>query len=77
MNHKGHVRIWGDATSNIDINNGPNAGQIIPHVHIHIIPRLKKAGDRLFSSVKRFKPRSKEYYNAIAQKIRKEIENSR
>jgi histidine triad (HIT) family protein len=54
-------RAMNATDSNIGINNGPNAGQIIPHVHIHIIPRLKKAGDRLFSSVTRFKPRSKEY----------------
>lgn len=59
--------------SNISINNGPNAGQIIPHVHIHIIPRSKKAGKNLFSSVGRFKPRSKEYFEEIADRIRKEI----
>lgn len=63
--------------SNIGINNGPNAGQIIPHVHIHIIPRPKKAGMILFSSAGRFKPRSKEYFEEIAEKIRKAIETSR
>jgi len=57
---------------NIGINNGPNAGQIIGHVHIHIIPR-PKAGRAVFSSVTRFKPRSKEYFEVIAEKIRKEI----
>ena len=62
--------------SNIGINNGPNAGQIIPHVHIHIIPRPTKAGPMLFSSVARFKPRSKEYYEEIAAKIRKAIEKT-
>ena len=62
-----------DATaSNIGINNGPNAGQIIPHVHIHIIPR-PRAGRSLSSSVTRFKPRNKEYFEEIAEKIRKEI----
>jgi histidine triad (HIT) family protein len=59
--------------SNISINNGPNAGQIIPHVHIHIIPRPKKAGKNLFISTARFKPRSKEYFEKIAERIRKEI----
>ncbi len=59
--------------SNISINNGPNAGQIIPHVHIHIIPRSKKAGKNLFSGAARFKPRSKEYFEKIAERIRKEI----
>ena len=28
---------------NVAINNGPNAGQTIPHLHIHFIPRT--AGD--------------------------------
>jgi len=58
--------------SNIGINNGPNAGQIIPHVHIHIIPRPRE-GRGVFSGVNRFKPRSKEYFEEIAEKIRKEI----
>jgi histidine triad (HIT) family protein len=57
---------------NISINNGPNAGQIIPHVHIHIIPR-PRAGRAVFSGVNRFKPRSKGYFEEIAKKIRKEI----
>jgi histidine triad (HIT) family protein len=59
--------------SNIFINNGPNAGQLIPHVHIHIIPRPKETGVSLFSSAARFRPRSKEYFEEIAQKIREEI----
>jgi histidine triad (HIT) family protein len=32
-----------DATT-IGINNGPGSGQVIPHVHIHVIPRRR--GDR-------------------------------
>ena len=68
-------RAFNATDSNIGINNGPNAGQIIPHVHIHIIPRPSKAGSLLFSSVGRFKPRKKEYYQEIAEKIRKEIES--
>ena len=62
--------------SNIAINNGPNAGQIIPHVHIHIIPRPTRAVSHLLSSVGRFKPRKKEYYKEIAEKIRRQIEDS-
>ena len=69
-------RAMGATDSNIGLNNGPNAGQIIPHVHIHIIPRPSKAGSLLFSSVGRFKPRSREYYVEIAEKIRKEIEKT-
>lgn len=59
---------------NIIINNGPNAGQIIPHVHIHIIPRPEKSSRSLFNSISRVKPRDKEYFRDIAQKIKKEIQ---
>ena len=31
-------------SSTIGINNGPESGQEVPHVHIHVIPRTK--GDR-------------------------------
>ena len=67
-------RAMNATDSNIGINNGPNAGQIIPHLHIHIIPRPSKAGRLLFSSPTRFIPRKKEYYEKIAEKIRREIE---
>ena len=45
-----HVLVGGiqDAmeapSSTIGINNGPESGQEVPHVHIHIIPRTR--GDR-------------------------------
>ena len=59
--------------SSIAINNGPNAGQIIHHVHIHIIPRPKSVGRNMFASLTRAKLRTKEYFEEIAEKIRKEI----
>ncbi len=67
-------RAMNATDSNIGVNNGPNAGQIIPHVHIHIIPRPTKAGNTLFSNPSRYKKRKPEYYREIAEKIRKEIE---
>lgn len=70
-------RAMNTTDSKIMINNGPNAGQLIPHVHIHIIPRSSRVGTHLFSGVARFKPRSEEYYREIAEKVRKEIEGSR
>ncbi|MFH0850676.1 MAG: HIT family protein [Candidatus Bathyarchaeota archaeon] len=61
------------ATS-IGINNGREAGQLVPHVHIHVIPR-DTAGKRMFSdAVNRIKPRSPEYFKDVAERIRKEIE---
>ncbi len=70
-------RAMNSTDSNIGLNNGPNAGQIVPHVHIHIIPRPTKTGPLLFSSVSRFKPRKEEYYMEIAEKIKREIDASR
>jgi histidine triad (HIT) family protein len=70
-------RAMNSTDSNIVINNGPKAGQIVPHVHIHIIPRLSRVGAHLFDSVSRFNPRKEEYYLDIAEKIRHEIDSSR
>ena len=70
-------RAMNSTDCNILINNGPNAGQLIPHVHIHIIPRPTNVGSRLFEGFSRFKPRKEEYYQEIAEKIRSEIEASR
>ena len=59
--------------SNIVINNGPNAGQVVDHVHIHIIPRPKPIGRNFFTTTSRME-KSKEYFEEIAEKIRKEVE---
>ncbi|MFZ2498957.1 HIT family protein [Methanosarcina sp.] len=37
--------------SNIGINNGKVAGQEVPHVHVHIIPRKKGDGGRGIKSI--------------------------
>ncbi len=37
---KAILRIFNIDSCNIDINLGKEAGQIVPHVHIHIIPRF-------------------------------------
>jgi histidine triad (HIT) family protein len=60
--------------SNITINNGPNAGQIIPHVHIHVIPRPTKL---VGLASKRNQPHNNEYFFEIMKKIKKEITISR
>lgn len=39
------MRVSGADGFNVLINNGSVAGQVVPHAHIHIIPR--KAGDGL------------------------------
>jgi len=39
-----------DGSFNIAIQDGPDAGQSVPHVHCHIIPRLKgdETGDQIY-----------------------------
>lgn len=39
-----------DGSFNIAIQDGPDAGQSVPHVHCHIIPRLKgdATGDKIY-----------------------------
>jgi histidine triad (HIT) family protein len=59
-------------SSNIIINNGQNAGQIIPHVHVHIIPRPKPIGRNFFTTTSRME-KNKEYFEEIAEKIREKI----
>lgn len=58
--------------SNIVINNGPNAGQVVDHVHIHIIPRPEPIGGNFFAKTSRGE-KSREYFVKIAEKIRKEV----
>lgn len=32
---------WSPAGFNIGINDGPEAGQTVPHLHVHLVPRYK------------------------------------
>ena len=64
----------GVPATSIGVNNGREAGQLVPHVHIHVIPR-DTAGKRVFTdAVARIKPRSPGYFSEIADKIRREVE---
>jgi histidine triad (HIT) family protein len=61
---------FGNGSFNIVMNNGKEAGQVVNHAHIHIIPRFQK--DRLrikWSHLKYEGDEMKEY----AEKIRKFI----
>jgi len=61
---------FGNGSFNIVMNNGKEAGQVVNHAHIHIIPRFQK--DRLrikWSHLKYADNEIKEY----AEKIRKFI----
>jgi len=50
---------------NILINNNKIAGQAVPHIHFHIIPRFKKDGRKLWSGA--------EYSPGEAEKIESRI----
>jgi histidine triad (HIT) family protein len=60
------------SASNIDVHNGRAAGQLIPHVHVHIIPR-RDPSSMITDVASRMRPRSGEYFEEIADKIRNEI----
>jgi histidine triad (HIT) family protein len=58
---------------NFFIADGEAAGQEVPHVHLHIIPRFKNDGFKLvFPKGYENKPDKKEL-EEIAEKIRKEL----
>ena len=38
-------KVTGASAINILQNNGQDAGQVVPHVHFHIIPRFKDRGE--------------------------------
>ncbi len=53
--------------TNIGMNNKPAAGQLVPHVHFHLIPRNKGDGLKHWSSQKYDKGQA----DAIADKIKR------
>ena len=61
----------GTTSSLIGINNGPESGQEIPHVHVHIIPRSRgDAGDPIHATMRDRPTVSKEEMQKIAENIR-------
>jgi histidine triad (HIT) family protein len=58
--------------SNIGINDGEVAGQEIPHVHVHVIPRRKGDGGRGIKSIVWTEPDTTNL-KEIAKKIREAL----
>lgn len=58
--------------SNIGINNGEVAGQEIPHVHVHVIPRRRGDGGRGIKSIVWTEPDTTNL-EAVSEKIRKAL----
>jgi len=48
---------------NIGINDGPEAGQTIPHLHIHLIPRYRGDCDDPKGGVRWILPKKADYWN--------------
>lgn len=65
-------RAMDASASNIDVHNGRAAGQLISHVHVHIIPR-RGPGRAITDAAQRIRPRSREYFEEIAERIREEV----
>lgn len=59
--------------SNIGINNGEVAGQEVPHVHVHVIPRKKGDGGRGIKSIVWTEPDITNL-ERIAEKIKEALE---
>jgi len=58
----------------ISINNGPEAGQVIPHVHVHIVPRFKRDEDAsIHSGSRRHLELDGSKMSEIAKRIHSEI----
>ena len=65
-------RAFSAEGSNIGINNGKVAGQEVPHVHVHIIPRKKGDGGRGIKSIVWTEPDTTNL-EEIAEKIRRAL----
>lgn len=61
--------------STIGINNGYEAGQEIPHVHIHIIPRRSRVQGGIIQTIVQKERPAKEEFQGIAETIRNELES--
>lgn len=67
---RGMTKALGTDDYNIGLNNGQDAGQLIPHVHFHLIPRFPNDGLKHWPDKKYD---SDQEMAEIAEKIRKEI----
>ena len=66
---RGIIAATGADGFNLGQNNGRSANQIIPHVHVHIIPRYQKVGNlwtrRMIGTDNDLKELAKKIQNAI------------
>jgi len=46
------IKAVGSNSYNLGVNNGKDAGQLVPHVHFHIMPRFENDGYKLWAGKK-------------------------
>lgn len=63
------IKAVGAEAFNLAVNNGSAAGQVVPHLHFHIMPRFPNDGHKLWSG----KHIGSEELAKVAEKIRKEL----
>lgn len=73
--HGAVLKAAGATASTIGINNGPDAGQEVPHLHLHIVPRTPGDGGGPIHAVMRTRPAvTKEEIREIGERIRQGVE---
>jgi histidine triad (HIT) family protein len=72
--NKAVLEAMGADATTIGVNNGPAAGQVVPHVHVHVVPRRRGDGSGTIHSIFRSPPRpSESRMREIADKIRSRL----
>jgi histidine triad (HIT) family protein len=66
---KGVVKVTGAKGINLTQNNGQLAGQIVPHIHFHIIPRTPAEKGAALESVLPVKQQDEATLDSMARKI--------
>jgi len=54
---------------NVGLNNGSGSGQIVPHIHFHVIPRKEGDGHKLWSQGKYEEEEAEEVASQIKAKL--------
>jgi histidine triad (HIT) family protein len=63
----------GAPASTIGINNGPESGQEVPHLHVHIIPRKSRSEGGIIQGIVRRSTNQSLELEEIAENIRRNI----
>jgi histidine triad (HIT) family protein len=70
------VRGFGATGLNIFQNNGVDAGQHVPHFHVHVVPRYPGSDPTKIYLQANFEPVSVAEQEAVAEKVRDALEKT-